>query len=167
MVVRERLEGFCSCLPWARRSRSPRSVIGAPYKMRENERRAGRDRLLLVFANVLSKPRPWLRDVVSGAFLPRLVFESALFADSRALRAAALRSLALSVPGVALSRSGERASRLSCCRLPFSRRCSSVRSSPSRTLSVVLHSFRSTSSATPSRRDQEGIVLFTTARARL
>jgi CPA1 family monovalent cation:H+ antiporter len=58
--------------------------------------------LILVFANVL--PHAQLEpEVVLVAFLPILVFEAALFADSDGFRDAARPILALAVPGVVMS----------------------------------------------------------------
>ncbi len=58
--------------------------------------------LLLVFMDVLPKS-PLDPEIVLVAFLPVLVFEASLFADSGAMRGAARPILGLAVPGVALS----------------------------------------------------------------
>lgn len=58
--------------------------------------------LLLVFMDVLPKT-PMDPQVILLAFLPVLVFEGALFADSDGLRAARRPILTLAVPGVAIS----------------------------------------------------------------
>ena len=95
--MRERLEGFMLVLAVGAAVAIFAKRIGAPYNVALVV--IG---LLLVFANVL--PHAAMHpDVILVAFLPLLVFESALFADARGLGAAARPILALSVPGVALS----------------------------------------------------------------
>ncbi len=113
-MVRERLEGFMLVLAVGVAVAIGAKRLGAPYNVALVV--IG---LLLVFANVL--PHAAMDpDVVLVAFLPLLVFESALFADARDLRASARPILALSVPGVALSLFGTAAVATFVLRLPFS-----------------------------------------------
>ncbi|MDB4940700.1 MAG: Na+/H+ antiporter [Labilithrix sp.] len=111
--MRERLEGFILVLAVGAAVAIAAKRAGAPYNVALVV--VG---LVLVFANVLPHA-PMDPEIVLVAFLPLLVFESALFADARALFAAARPILALSVPGVALSLLGTAAVATFVLRLPF------------------------------------------------
>ena len=112
--MRERLEGFMLVLAVGAAVAIAAKRIGAPYNVALVV--IG---LLLVFANVL--PHAAMDpDVVLVAFLPLLVFESALFADARDLRASARPILALAMPGVAFTLLGTAAVATFVLRLPFS-----------------------------------------------
>ncbi len=111
--MRERLENFTLVVAVGSAVAMGAKRLGVPYNVALVV--VG---LVFVFANVLPHA-PLDPELVLLVLLPLLVFEGALFADVRGLRAASRPIVALALPGVAVSLVGTAAVATVVLRLPF------------------------------------------------